>query len=89
MLALMRGHCATARYLIEQGAVVTVEYQGNTPLTEAVRAGDVSLCECLLRAGANPHARYGGVSALDVARSLGQQELIDVLARYQTEQERE
>jgi len=81
MLATVKGHSGTVAALIAHGARAdSRDVYGWTLLMHAVRRGDPDTARQLLDAGADPHAAaHSGHSAVDLARALGDQAMIDLL----------
>lgn len=76
MHAAGEGHLSVVRALLAAGANVNVSQDGESLLMKVVGSGDLLTAEMLLAAGADVHYRGGqGVTALDLARTRGFQEL--------------
>ncbi|PSF05120.1 hypothetical protein C7H09_16080 [Marinobacter fuscus] len=76
MHAAAQGHLSVVRALLAAGANVNVSQDGESLLMKVVGSGDLLTAEMLLAAGADVHYRGGqGVTALDIARTRGFQEL--------------
>lgn len=76
------GDAKQLRSLIEQGALVNApDAWGNTPLLVAAREGRVEAVRALLRAGAEPEGRDGGMTPLAAAALRGHASVVRVLLR--------
>lgn len=80
--AVRSGDVKQLRGLIEQGALVNAPDQwGTTPLVIAAREGQVEAVRALLKAGAEPDGRNGGMTPLAAAALRGHASVVRVLLR--------
>jgi len=77
------GKVVSAAASFDPKSLEKTDADGNTPLLNAAKAGDVKRCKALLAAGANPNAisKYGN-NALDYAVQDGKHEVIPIFAAY-------
>lgn len=54
-VSVKKNHAAIMAKLLAAGADIEIEHQGNTPLSEAISAGNFAAAQELLKAGANPN----------------------------------
>ncbi len=82
--ALFETKAATARMLIEHGAKVSAELDGESLLMAAIRYNnDLSIVELMLQRGADPNrAKPGSVTPLELAEVLGDTGISQCLLRY-------
>lgn len=84
-----KGDLKKVQVLVGKGADVNVVCLYGTPLTQAVKRGDVDIAECLLKNGAKTVYRHGekDVSILEDAKSIGNQNMIELLPKYERQAE--
>ena len=82
VLVAIGGRTLAAQRGTENGAAVTVELNGTTPLHHAVHRNDITAANALIRAGADVNAvnRYG-VPPLSLAAENGNAELLQLLLK--------
>ena len=86
-LAAFFRHPATARLLVERGALVDVVARNEelrvTPLQSAAAAGETETAALLLERGADPNVRQrGGFTALHAAAQNGNAQLLELLLAH-------
>lgn len=80
--AVRSGDVKQLRSLIDQGALVNApDMWGTTPLVIAAREGQVEAVRALLKAGAEPDGRNGGMTPLAAAALRGHASVVRVLLR--------
>lgn len=83
LVAINKGFFAMAEFFVLQGADVNqANDRGDTPLHEAVGKGDPMVVRRLLEAGADPSARYKGVSVLEFAGRSGNAQVAALLQQH-------
>lgn len=80
-------HFDIAKLLLERGANVNAGLDQYDPLHEAIDLQDIAMVELLLDHGANPNKRVRvrgirRVTPIDRARSLGADDIVELLMRY-------
>ena len=81
-LCTIRSGMCRFQFLLSEGAWVNhQETSGQTPLMHAVVRGYLDIAETLLEGGADPNLRTDrwGLSAMDMARGRGNQDMIRLL----------
>lgn len=81
--AVDRGHVEIARFLMDNGAVISldIEYSGETVLHLAAKRGDTKILEIMLKTDVDPDtpAENGGSTALENAAGHGHEEPVRLL----------
>ncbi|KAL9633004.1 MAG: hypothetical protein Q9164_004956 [Protoblastenia rupestris] len=83
--AAENGHLSTVQVLLTAGVSSSSHYkgrwlpEGKSCLWAAVDQEHVEIARLLLAFGANPHSRYGEISALNTSIEKGNEELFDLL----------
>jgi ankyrin repeat protein len=76
-----------AQFLLESGANINAGVDRYDPLHRAIDRQDIAMVELLLDYGANPNKRVrvpgmGRITPIERARSLGADEIVDLLTRH-------